>query len=107
MTDADWPVAVACLLSQSEEDQQLKSELEMLVERLKVRRCLQVLSCAPIPSLTTSFLRTSSCSTLVGVQLWPLHPGARVAPDAHSDVDELHDVGAQAPEVPEALLRYA
>jgi hypothetical protein len=42
MTDADWHVAVACLLSQSEEDQQLKNELEMLVERLKVRRCLSV-----------------------------------------------------------------
>ncbi len=77
----------------SEEDQQLKNELDMLVERLTVRIVVfQVM----LALLTDTFL---------GVEEVPVQAGARGHEKFHKNVNFVHDRRPQAPQVPKTALR--
>jgi hypothetical protein len=78
----------------SEEDQQLKSELDMLVERILVCRLRYHTSCAP-----------TVCADLsIGIRLQPVQARSRPDQGIHQDIDEFHDSSAQAAQVPATPL---
>lgn len=80
----------------SEEDQQLKNELDMLVERLTV--CLRWMH----DSATKSF-HTDRQS--LGIRCIPLQACPRGNEDLDQDIYELHDRRTEAFEVPQTTLR--
>lgn len=96
----------------------MKNELEMLVERLKVRPSppRRPLGHAHLPSWTIAPRTASRISSdricwlitlagLLGAYDVTVHACARVSADADPDVDELNDLGPQAAQVPPPILR--
>ena len=79
----------------SEEDQQLKDDLEMMVERLQVRREL---------TAAAQFLRTDSV-VAIGAQGRAIPTVTQPHQRQHSHINLVHDSGTEASEVSSSALR--
>lgn len=100
---ANWFAAAEEL---SEEDQQLKNELDMLVERLTVS--LPYDSCHPAAARHPGSAMDVSELTkpvLLGIRCNTVQACVGGHEDIHQDLDILHDRRPQASEVPQAALR--
>lgn len=108
---------------QSEEDIALKSDLELLVERLKVgilesRRlglvCADFLCLfqpPPLACIANRWINDTpldfAISKTAGVGRLPLQASPRVAAHHHPHLDRQHDFSPEAPQVPAAALSRA
>lgn len=81
------------LVHQSEEDLQLRGELEMLVERLKVRIVV--------------FILRRWLNICPGARYYLVPTSTRDTPHAHPDIYIIHDFRAEAFEVSATLLSRA
>jgi hypothetical protein len=90
-----WANVIAAPEELSEEDQQLKSELDMLVERLMVGTSPRFCRCAVIQLLTIP----------VGIRCLLIQASPGGHEDLDQDLDVLDDCSAKAPKVPKTTLR--